>query len=59
MKPDEEIVGDAIRVEFDEFNEDFFIVFKITNEKYKKILKKEWATSDIEFTIINKKLVRK
>lgn len=56
MKPDEECVGEAIRIEYDETTGKLFLVFEITNEKYKQSLKKNW-TDDIEFRLINKQLV--
>ena len=51
-----DIVGEAIRVEFDEKTGKLYLVFEITNEKYKQSLKKDW-TKDIEFIIIDKTLV--
>jgi hypothetical protein len=54
--PDEEVVAEAARIEYDEHTGDLFIVFKITNEKYKQKIKKTW-TQDIEYRIIEKNLV--
>jgi leucyl aminopeptidase (aminopeptidase T) len=56
MKADEEVVGEAMRVEWDEYTGQLFLVFEITNEKYKQRIKKDW-TSDMEFRLINKKMV--
>lgn len=57
MKPDEQVVGEAIRIEFEENTGRLFIVFEIKNEAYKQSLKKTW-TDDIEFKIIDKLLVK-
>ena len=56
MKNDEEIVGEAIRVEFEEKTGKLFLIFEITNEKYKQDIKKNWS-KDIEFHLIDKLLV--
>ena len=56
-KNDEEIVGEASRIEFDENTGRLFIVFEIISEKHKQNIKKNW-TNDIEFKIINKFLVK-
>lgn len=57
MKNDEEIVGEAIRVEFEEKTGKLFLVFEITNEKYKQNIKKNWA-DDIEFRLVDKLLIK-
>jgi len=51
-----EVVGEACRVEFEEKTGKLFLVFEITNEKHKKLIKTNW-TDDIEYKIIDKKLV--
>jgi len=51
-----ETIGEAIRVEFEEKSGELYLVFKITNEKYKQDIRKNW-TKDIEFRIIDKTLV--
>jgi leucyl aminopeptidase (aminopeptidase T) len=56
MKPDEEIVGEAVRVEWEEKSGKLFLVFEISNEKYKQSIKKDW-TEDLEFRLIDKKLI--
>ncbi len=56
MKADYEKVADAIRIEFDEETDDLLIVFRVTNPRYKHLVKQNW-TKDIEFQIKNKKLV--
>lgn len=57
MKPDDEIVGEAVRIEYTERDGKLFLVFEITNEKYKQDIKKNW-TSDIEFRLVDKHLVK-
>lgn len=56
MKSDEEIVGEACRVEVEESTGRVFIVFEIKNEKYKQDIKRNW-TKDLEFKLIDKNLV--
>lgn len=51
-----EVIGEAIRVEFEEKTGRVCLVFEIINEKYKQDIRKNW-TKDIEFKIIDKKLV--
>jgi len=51
-----EVIGEAVRVEFEEKTGKIYLVFEITNEKYKQDIRKNW-TKDIEFRIIDKKLV--
>ena len=57
MKSDEETVGEAVRVEYEEKTGKLFLVFEITNEKYKLDIKKNW-TRDIEFKLVDKLLVK-
>ena len=56
MKADQEIIGTAIRVEYDEINNKLFLVFEITSEIHKKNIKTNW-TDDIEYKLINKSLI--
>ena len=51
-----EIVGEAVRVEFEEKTGKLYLVFEIKNEKYKQNIKKNW-TDDIEYKIIDRNLV--
>jgi len=51
-----DIVGEAVRMEFEEKTGKLYLVFEIKNEKYKQNIKKNWA-EDIEFKIIDKNLV--
>jgi hypothetical protein len=58
MKPNEHIVATAIRVEWEETTGKLFLVFEITDEKYKQDIKRNW-TEDIEYQLIDKNLVKK
>jgi len=51
-----EVVGEAVRVEFEEKSGKLYLVFEIKNEKYKQDIKKNW-TEDIEYKIIDRNLV--
>ena len=57
MKPDEDIVGEAIRIEVDETTGKLFLIFEITNEKYKQDIKKNWY-KDIEYKLADKLLIK-
>lgn len=57
MKNDDEIVGEAIRVEYSPDEGKLFLIFEITNEKYKQDIKKNW-TKDIEFRLLERYLVK-
>jgi hypothetical protein len=57
MKPNEEIVGEAVRIEYTEHDGKLFLVFEIKNEKYKQDIKKNW-TKDIEYRLVDRFLVR-
>lgn len=48
-------VAEAVRIEYNEYNGDVFIVFKITDERFKKAVKDDW-TNDIDLRVIDKKL---
>ncbi len=57
MKPDEEVIGEAIRLEYEEKTGRLFIVFEIKKEKLKQDIKRNWV-QDIEYKIIDKNLVK-
>jgi hypothetical protein len=57
MKPDEQIIGEAVRLEYEEDTGKLFIVFEVKDEKYKQDIKKNWTT-DIEFRLVDKLLVK-
>lgn len=56
MKNDEEVIGEAARIEYEEKSGKLFIVFEIKNEKFKQDIKKNW-TKDIEYKIVDKNLI--
>lgn len=56
MKNYEKIVGEAVRIEYDEQNGKLFIVFEIVDSQSKQDIKKNW-TDNIEYKIIDKNLV--
>ena len=58
MKPNEQIVGTAVRIEWEEKAGKLFLVFEIIDEKQKQEIKKTW-TQDIEFRLVDKNLVMK
>lgn len=55
MKNYEEELATAIRIEHDESSDEVFIVFKVSNQKFKKEILKTWS-QDIEFVVKNKKI---
>jgi hypothetical protein len=52
----ETIIGEAIRVEYTEFDDRVCVVFEITHPKIKKEILTTWA-HDIEFKMMDKKLI--
>jgi hypothetical protein len=56
MKANEQVIGEAVRMEYEEKTGKLFIVFEIKNEKHKQNIKKNW-TNDLEFKLIDKSLV--
>ena len=57
MKLDDEVVGEAIRVEYSPEDDKLFLIFEITNPKYKQDVKKNW-TQNVEFRLIERYLVK-
>ena len=57
MKPYEMVIGICTRIEYNENNGELYLIFKITDEKWKQRIKQDW-TADIEFQIIDRKLVK-
>jgi hypothetical protein len=57
MKSDEKVIAEASRMEYESNSGKLYIVFEITDPKYKEELKKNWTSSDLEFRIIDKKLI--
>ena len=58
MKSNEQVIGTAVRIEWEEATGKLFLVFEIVDEKQKQEIKKTW-TQDIEFRLIEKNLVMK
>ncbi|HWZ22488.1 MAG TPA: hypothetical protein VNW06_07515 [Cytophagaceae bacterium] len=56
MKPYEEIIGQAARIEYEEKTGKLFLVFEIVSERHKQDIRTNWV-QDIEYKIIDKKLV--
>lgn len=52
----DEVVAEAVRLEFEEQTGKLFIVFEVKSEKYKNDIKKNW-TQDIEYRLIDRSLV--
>jgi hypothetical protein len=57
MKNYEEVVGEAVRIEYIERDGKLFLVFEITSEKYKQDIKANW-TKDIEYKLVDRFLVQ-
>jgi len=49
------VVAEAVRVEYIQSDGKLFLVFEITDEKFKKKIKDDW-TQEIDLKIIDKKL---
>lgn len=56
MKNYEEIIGETIRLEYEDTTRRLFIVFEIKNEKHKNFIKSNWV-NDIEYRLIDRLLV--
>lgn len=56
MKNDEKVVAEVIRIDYDENNDDVFLIFKIKDPQFKKKIKENWL-KDIELKLINKQLI--
>lgn len=57
MKPNEQIIGEAVRLEYSEMTGQLFIVFEVTDPLHKLDIKKNWV-NDIEFRLVDKLLVK-
>lgn len=57
MKSYNEILAEAVRIEYTEYDGKLYIVFEVKNEKFKQSIKKDWF-KDIEFRLIDKMLVK-
>ena len=52
----DQVVAEAVRIEYDEKTGKLFLVFEVKNEKFKQDIKKNW-TEDIEYKLVGKNLV--
>lgn len=52
----DQVVAEAVRIEYEEKTGKLFIVFEVKNEKYKQDIKKNW-TKDIEYKLVDRALV--
>jgi hypothetical protein len=55
MKNYEQLLAEAVRIEYNENTGELFLVFKVVDEKFKQLVKQDWA-KDIELKLINKGL---
>lgn len=51
------VVAEAVRIEYEEQTGRLYIVFEVKDEKFKQDIKKDWA-KDIEYRLVDKLLVR-
>lgn len=58
MKPNEQVIAEAVRIEYEEQTGKLYIVFEVKDEKYKQDIKKNW-TKDIEYKLVDGNLVKK
>jgi hypothetical protein len=57
MKNYEEILAEAVRIEYEEKTGKLYLVFEVINEKLKQDIIRDW-TKDIEFRLKDKQLVK-
>lgn len=53
----EQVVAEAVRIEYEEKTGKLYIVFEVKDEKYKQNIKANW-TKDIEFKLVDRFLVQ-
>lgn len=53
----QQVVAEAVRIEYEEATGKLFIVFEVKDEKYKQDIKKNW-TKDIEYKLVDRCLVK-
>lgn len=51
------VVAEAVRIEYEEQTGKLFIVFEVKDEKYKQDIKRNW-TKDIEYRLVDKLLIQ-
>ncbi len=57
MRNDEHVIGEAVRIEYEEKSGKLFIVFEIKDERHKQDIKKNWV-NDMELRLVDRKLVK-
>jgi len=53
----DDVVAEAVRIEYEEQTGKLYIVFEVKDEKYKQDIKKNW-TQDIEYRLVDRFLVK-
>jgi hypothetical protein len=56
MKHNDEVIAEAVRIEYDEETGKMFLVFEVKSENNKRDIRKNW-TEDIEYRLIGKNLL--
>jgi hypothetical protein len=56
MKSNQNVVAEAVRIEYEEKTGKLYIVFEVKDEKYKQDIKKNW-TKDIEYRLVDRSLI--
>lgn len=51
------VIAEAVRIEHIESTDTVYLVFEITDERFKKEIKKDW-TKDIDLVLLGKKLIK-
>jgi len=57
MKSTQNVVAEAVRIEYEEKSGKLYIVFEVKDEKYKQDIKKNW-TKDIEYRLVDRSLIQ-
>jgi hypothetical protein len=57
MESFEEIIAEAVRIEYSEQDGKLYIVFEVISEHFKNKIKADWH-KDIEFRLSDKKLIK-
>lgn len=56
MKTDNQTIAKAVRVEYDPKSDAVYLVFEVTDERFKQAIKKDWM-QDIDVKVIGRELV--
>ena len=57
MKSNQNVVAEAVRIEYEEKTGKLYIVFEVKDEKYKQDIKKNW-TNDVEYRLVDRSLIQ-